>query len=221
MVENDLTPILEEEAPKSRKKKGLAVRSGGKSDMRQRAALHQLLVRDEEYTALGDYLSISPDITDNIDEDVRAETQISSTKNVMQLVFYDIQGYSAELVATTLGMSKSTVLKIRQSDAYKNARTAVTSEIVKHARGIMEVSAIQAVKTLTDCLASNNEKIKLGAASEILNRIGLTATQKVEVTATSNNMVNLSDEQLAEILKTSNLIESSAEVVPNGETAEQ
>ena len=174
--------------------------------MKQRSTLYEMLSADAEYQDMENHIIVGNDLEETIDDDVRRETKLSNMNNVMKLLFLDIQGYGARNVAREMGLTEYEVAQVRKSVAYRDAKATVMAEILNMSKNIMEVSAIKAVKTLTECMSSSNEKVKLAASVEVLNRVGLNTPQKVELTTTNMNLMKISDEDLAEILKNSNVI---------------
>lgn len=197
--------------------KAIKVTSSRKSKAMQREALYSLLATEEEYTNLSDYFGIDADRMDNLSRELSpcfGEAKLATPQNVMQILQYDIQGYTSQLIAKQVGIEVQQVYHIRQSDAYKLAREEVLKQVITGARKYMEVSTIKAVKTLVQCLDSKNEKVKLTAAQDILNRAGLGATQQIEITGNmGTSFDHFSDAELAEIMKKESIIPQNAEVI--------
>lgn len=178
------------------------IRTISGANVKPRASLPTMLAKDDEYSDLGSYVMLSEEIESNLDADVAKETKLTSLKNISSLLYMDVQGYGSRHMATQLGISMEDMQKLKRSEAYTLARDTLLREIVHSAREVMEVSALKAVKTLTECMNSTNEKVKLSAATEVLDRIGLNTTQKVEVTAKNDSMMSYSEDELMEILRT-------------------
>lgn len=194
----------------------VVVRDGKTAKRKQRDALHMLLSRDDEYVNMQDHIVLSEEVESSLDKNVQEETRLVSVTNIMKLVCMDVQGFGTDAIAKNMAMSKDDVTVIRRSDAFKSAREAMMTAIIEKSRSMIEVSTMKAVKTLTECMESKNDKVKLSAAVEVLNRTGLNATQKIELTTTQNTMVNFTDDELAEILRNSSAIPTTAEVIPDG-----
>ena len=161
-----------------------------------------ILQKDVEYKYLADYVPLKQSLLDSLDADVLAETKLDSVVNVVNLLYMDVQGHSLPRICMALGLNKNEVQQIRSTDAYTAVRQALLSEILTTSKRVMEVSTLKAVKTLYECMDSGSEKIKLMAAKEILDRVGLNATQKLELsTSEISGMTKLTEEQLQEILK--------------------
>ena len=180
-----------------------------------------ILQKDVEYKYLADYVPLKQGLLDSLDADVMAETRLDSVSNVVNLLYMDVQGHSLPRICMVLGLNTKDVQKIRSSDAYSTVRAALLAEILTTSKRVMEVSTLKAVKTLYECMDSGSEKIKLMAAKEILDRVGLNATQKLELSTTEiSGMTKLTEEQLQEILKSTMpgivySVEAEVEVLAN------
>lgn len=193
------------------------LRNTKEAKKQQRKSLHNILSSDEEYANLQEHIILSNETVKSSIEDIKAETNLKSVENVMQLIQHDIQGYGTSAISELMGVKHDDVLAIRRSDTYKALRTKVMSEIIELSKRAIEVSTIKAVKTLMECMESKNDKVKLSAAVEVLNRTGLTATQKIELTTTTHNEISsFTDEELAEILRGSQGLPANAEVIEYG-----
>ena len=157
---------------------------------------------EPEYQNMGNYISLPVEVTDSLEEDILRETKMESVSNVMNLLYMDVQGHSTARISMVLGVSTREVEKIRQSTPYLAARRLLLNEILETSRKIMEVSAIKAVKTVYECMDSADDRIRLQASKEILDRVGLSGTQKLEVVSMQAGGIDrLSDSDLVEILK--------------------
>ena len=78
---------------------------------------------------------------------------------------------------------------------------SISLEVVNVARMFLASAGIKAVRTIIDCMDSPNDKVRLKAATEVLNRIGLTEPKKIEVIAEGSAFQSMSDEQMLELLK--------------------
>jgi hypothetical protein len=194
-------------------KNPVELRDGKSSKKKQRAALHKMLSNDDEYENMQDHVLISETIEDSLDAEVQNETRLVTVSNIMKLVYMDVQGYGADALATNMKLSRDDVQLIRRSSAFQNAKEAMMADIVAKSRQMIEVSTMKAVKTLTECMESKNDKVRLSAAVEVLNRTGLTATQKIELTTTNNSMMNFTEDELAEIVRSGMAIPTTGEVV--------
>jgi len=198
--------------------KPVRLRDSKSAKDKTRKALHQMLSGDDEYVNMGDHILIEETIEQNLDSDVKKETKLTSIKNIMRLVYLDVQGYGAGAISEAMALSEHDVQLIRRSESFKLAKDAVMAEILALSRRMIEVSSIKAVKTLTECMGSKNDKVRLSAAVEVLNRTGLTATQKIELTTTNNSLAHYTDDELAEMLRGSQFIPGTAEVITDGNT---
>ena len=167
-------------------------------------ALSTRMSQEPEYKNMKDYVSLPQDVLDSLDEDVMQETKLTSVANVMNLLYMDVQGHSVPRMAMVLGITIREVDLIKKSETYRAVRQGLLQEILSTARNVMQVSTLKAVKSLYECMESHDDRIKLMAAKEVLDRVGLSGTQKLEVVAIQpGDAAKLSDSDLAEILRSS------------------
>jgi len=192
------------------------------SNLRQRAALHSLLAQDEEYSDLVSHIEIDPssyDILGSEMDKLFESKGLISPATITQILQYDVQGYNPKLIAKLMNLTPEQVLRIKASDAYQISRTELLNAVVSGARKYMEVATIKAVKTLVQCMDSTNEKVRLAASQDVLNRAGLQAPTQIEISTQVNNFEGLSDDELAEILRKEKAIPSKGEVLGIGTSA--
>lgn len=121
--------------------------------------------------------------------------------NLVKIAYYYVQGYTEKDIAEIFNVSVNTVKKIKGSDEFKAVCKTISAEIVETARLFLATSGIKAVKTLVDCLDSPNDRVRLNASTEILNRVGLKSPEKLEILARGDSFKSMSDEQLLQIVK--------------------
>lgn len=170
-----------------------------------------LMRKDPEYRNMGSYLGYNP--VELYRNSELAEYEGASIHNVMNLLYMEIQGLGISRIAVALGMREEAVLHIKKSQTYIAMRDGLLKEIVDASRRVLQTATTKAVKTLYECMDSHSEKIRFAAAKEVLSRVGISATTKVDITThTETEYKNLNMEQLTEILK-SNLPNAGYEVI--------
>lgn len=197
----------------------LRLSSAQQSSLKQRAALHSLLAQDEEYSDLVSHIEIDPssyDILGSEMDKLFESKGLISPATITQILQYDVQGYNPKLIAKLMNLTPEQILRIKASDAYQISRTELLNAVVSGARKYMEVATIKAVKTLVQCMDSPNEKVRLAASQDVLNRAGLQAPTQIEISTQVNNFEGLSDEELAEILRKEKAIPANGEVLKIG-----
>lgn len=202
-----------------RKDKGITLSTKKEAEVKQRAALHTLLSTDEEYTELADYIDVNEDtyVALGIELDKLFDSRgLLTPATVTRILQYDVQGYNPTLIAKLMRLKPEQVRMVKSSDAYKIAKDELLNSVVTGARKYMEVATLKAVKTLMQCLDSGNERVRLAASQDLLNRAGLQAPTQIEITTQTTNFEHMSDEELAEILKKDRAIPGNAEVVHLG-----
>jgi hypothetical protein len=198
--------------------KEITIKSQKKAERAQRAAMYTLLAGDIEYGNLTEYVSVPEDVGEALAAEIKGtmNIKVASDKNIMQLVMYDIQGYSAALVAKQMGITEGQVHYIKSTDGFANAKQAALDAVLDTARKFMQVSTVKAVKTLVDCMNSSSEKIRLQASIDVLNRSGLSAPTQIELFTHQNGLGNLSEEDLQEIVKKELPFGKNVEVIEIG-----
>ena len=113
-----------------------------------------------------------------------------------------IKGVTTHQLATEFGISPSLVSKIKCTPEFKKMLSILTSEVSNAARMLLTTSALKATNTLVKLLDSDDEKIQLGAAKDILDRMGVKADAPSHGKAVAGDDIsNMSEQQLKEILK--------------------
>lgn len=197
----------------------LKVVSTPEAETNQRKALYTILAQEEEYNDIATFVDVDTQIAENLSAELAhvfdGKTS-ASPKNVMAVLQLDLQGYPVAKIAQKMSMKDSQIAHIKATDSYRIAKEEVLRQVVQGARKYMEIASIKAVKTLLTCLDSSNEKIKLSAAQDILNRSGLQAPQQIEITSNVNNFEGFTTEQLEEMLKKEAIIPRRSEVIEVG-----
>ena len=121
--------------------------------------------------------------------------------NLLKFSNFFIQGYTEQELAKAMDIDINTVKKIKASDEFKAMLKTVSLEVVEVSRVFLASAGLKAVRTLIDCLESSSDKIRLGASTEILDRIGLKSPEKIELIAKSDAIQEMSDEQLLELVR--------------------
>jgi DNA-binding CsgD family transcriptional regulator len=127
-------------------------------------------------------------------------TSWKDTKNI-KIVIMSMQGFSAKEIGKELDMDAQSVRNVMASDEYTMFREYITQEVVNIGRTFLAMSTVKAVKTLLDLLDSDNDKVRLGASKDVLDRVGLKSPDKIELLSKSDNIREMSTEQLFDILK--------------------
>ena len=122
--------------------------------------------------------------------------------DLVKLAYLYLQGYDTTAMARTFDVTNSRINEIKHSEKFKSIMGAINKEIIATARTFMGAAGIKATVTLIKCLDSYDEKVKLKAATEVLDRIGITTPKQLEIIQSNdNNISGMSDEQLMEFIK--------------------
>ncbi len=155
-----------------------------------------------EDTAVEDserYIEVLPcDIEDA--RKLHAETR-SSKVDLSKLAMYHVQGYGTSEVAKIFGVSVRRICEIKASDKFKAMLTVLNLEIISTARTFLTASGLKAVKTLLQCMDSRDDRVKLNAATQVLDRIGLKNPDQIEIISKGDRINEMSQEELMGVIK--------------------
>lgn len=153
----------------------------------------------DEKVDIGNYLTIEDGSESNtlqIDDN-----GITKDVDLVKMAYFFTQGYNINDISAAMQIGRTTVQKALKSDEFKEIVNGLTLEVVNVARMFLATSGIKAVKTIIDCMDSPNDRVRLQAAKEVLDRIGLTEPTKIEVLAEGNAFSHMTDEQMLLFIK--------------------
>lgn len=128
--------------------------------------------------------------------------KIMSDTNLTKIAYYHIQGFTTREIAEIMGVSDNAIKIAKRSEEFKSIVNSITAEIVNVSRTFLSTAGLKAVKTLVDCLESPNDRVRLQASTEILDRIGLKSPEKLEILTKADTIKEMSTEQLLQLIKT-------------------
>lgn len=143
------------------------------------------------------YIQSEDELKDIIHEEVSSGRKIPHAK----VAALYIQGYSVGEIGEIMGCHHKTVAEMIKSEEGKAIRNAMTEDVVSSIRLFMSASGIKAVKTLIECMDSTNDRVRLQASTEILDRIGLKSPEKIEILSKGNSLRGMSEDELLGIIK--------------------
>ena len=121
--------------------------------------------------------------------------------NLTRFAYFFMQGYSMTQIAEALGIDKSIAVRIRSSEEFRAVLNTLSAEVIATAQVFLQASALKAVRTLIQSMDSSNEKVRLAASVEVLDRVGLKSPDKLEIIAKSDNLAALDDDQLRDLIR--------------------
>lgn len=127
-------------------------------------------------------------------EDITKRTTLMA-----KIATYTTQGYKTKEICEAIGLSRTTLHQIRNSEEYKEIHKILVTKVVEGCRTYIAGAGFEAVKTLVSCLKSPNEKVALQASIEILNRLNVTAPKEVVLTHKSDT--EMTDDEMKELIK--------------------
>lgn len=140
------------------------------------------------------------DITTTSEQLEQINGVTSSSQQLMKVVYMTVQGFGASQIATELGIDMIDLKKLRESEEFRLFRDMVTQEVINIGRTFLTMGTFKAVKTLLGCLDSANEKIRLDASTEILNRVGLKQPEQITLVTKGNELKSMPEEELMKII---------------------
>jgi len=126
------------------------------------------------------------------------------TKQKIDVAEMLIAGYSYKAISDALGVSESTIRKWLKSDeAFKELMFDLVAIVTDEIRIELVAASRAALRTLGELLQSSDEKIRLKAAQDILDRAGFNAKmkQEVDINNTYSYFTNLSDDELLRFIR--------------------
>lgn len=152
-----------------------------------------------EKLQIENYLSIE---NANVEGSISLEDDgVLKDVNLVKMGYYFSQGNDVSDIANYMGLRRDTVRQAIKSDEFKAVMNSITVEVVNVARMFLASAGITAVRTLIDCMNSSNDKVRLKAATETLDRIGITEPKKIELIAEGSAFNGMSDTQMLEMIR--------------------
>lgn len=121
--------------------------------------------------------------------------------DLVKLAYYYVQGYNTKELAEIFGADPQHINKIKSSDKFRAIITSLNAEIVSTARTFLTAAGFKAVKTLLMCMDSNDDRVRLNAATQVLDRIGLKTPEQIEVIQKGAVVNKMSDDELLGLIK--------------------
>lgn len=112
------------------------------------------------------------------------------------------EGKGVDAIARELGRHKSTVYDWTQRPDFRAELDRIQQESIEHARQILRAGAARAARRLMATAAGEVGKpdtAEVKAATEVLDRVGVTATQVLDLTV-RGDVRDLSDEDLDRLI---------------------
>lgn len=122
--------------------------------------------------------------------------------DLVQLAYMHMQGATTKAMADFFQVTQPAIAKARVSPAFKSVQAMISGATVQTARVFMAGATIKATKTLLSLLDSDSDKIKLAAACQVLDRVGLKSPDQIEVLQNATGMHTMSEKELMLIVQT-------------------
>lgn len=122
--------------------------------------------------------------------------------DLVQLAYMYMQGATTAGMCKFFGVSRAGLHKATGSPSFKSIQSMIMGATIQTARVFMAGATIKATKTLLSLLDSDSDKIKLAAACQVLDRVGLKSPDQIEVLQNATGMHAMSEKELMLIVKT-------------------
>lgn len=121
--------------------------------------------------------------------------------DLVKMAFLYIQGWDGKSIAKAFDTDEAVISKLKSSPKFKAVLTTLNAEIVSTARTFLAASGMKAVITLIKCMDSRDDKTKLRASTEVLDRIGIRTPEQIELIQKSDRISGMDEQQLMEFIK--------------------
>lgn len=121
--------------------------------------------------------------------------------DLLLLAFQYMSGLTTAQSAASFHVSEAGIAKARVSSQFKAVLAQLTAATTASVRTYLAGATTKASHVLVDLLDSDSEKIQLAAAVQILDRSGIKAADKVEITTQATGVHNMSESELIELVK--------------------
>ena len=150
---------------------------------------------EDAHTATGEVIKIDEKNPINIHN---AGAQISKA------ALLTLQGCDVAEVAKELDVSTKYLRKLKESEDYREVVNTMTHTVVETSKDFIKAASVKATMTLLDSLDSNSDKIRLSAAQDILNRVGIKQADTVNLKVTADATADKTEDELKDIIKLGN-----------------
>ena len=118
-----------------------------------------------------------------------------------KVAFMAMQGMSTKDIAEELRVTPTQIRKLKQDEDYKEIVKTITGTVVNKSKELIQSASMKATLTLMSMMDSNSDKIRLTAAQDILNRVGVKEATTVNIVAKNDHTANMSEEELKDLIK--------------------
>lgn len=121
--------------------------------------------------------------------------------DLIKLAFYYIQGYTTASMSEIFDVTPQTINELKASSKFRTILSALNTEIVSTARTFLSAAGMKAVITLITCMDSRDERTKLKASTEVLDRIGIRTPEQIEILQKGDRFKDMGEEELLAFVK--------------------
>lgn len=155
----------------------------------------------DEFVQIEDGLLSDTDKTEILSEVIDSKTTEPIRVDLIKMAHLHIQGFSRIDIAKEFSVTVDNINYLRGTEKYRAILGLLNNEIVATARTFLTASSMKAVLTLITMLNSRDDRIKLKAATEIMDRIGLKTPEQIEIIQKGDKLAQMSETELLEFVK--------------------
>lgn len=121
--------------------------------------------------------------------------------DLVKLGYMYISGMTVIQMAAATGATRMGIYKAMKTPAFKGIMTVLSATTVQVARSYIAGASMKAVNVILGLMDSEDENVRLKAATQILDRSGLRAIEQIEVTRKEGTMSAMSESDLVDIIR--------------------
>lgn len=155
----------------------------------------------EDFVILNDEISKDKEVLISAPSSSPDRKPVPCEVNYAKIAFLYIQGYTEEDIAAACNVTRDDVHRMKHSNKFKALLEAITKEVVSTSRVFLMASGLKAVRTLLMCMDSDDDRVKLKAATEVLDRVGLKSPEEINLVTKSENLHGMSETELLGVIR--------------------
>lgn len=128
--------------------------------------------------------------------------QFATVENLTRVAYLFMMGHTTAEIAEQMAVSHETVKRARTTPEFKAILHSLNQEIASAARMFMSSATLKATKVMLTLLDSEDERIQMSAAKDILDRTGVKQNDVLEVVDKRDAHIDeMTREELSQLLK--------------------
>lgn len=120
---------------------------------------------------------------------------------ITKIATMHLQGWTTGQIGTELNLKPKVIRDIKATQQFRDIADTITAKVVDTSRDLIKATTLKAVQTLFEVLESGSDKVRLGAAQDILNRVGLKQAETINIVAKNDDTAHMSEEELKDLVR--------------------